>query len=297
MEHSKGDQRPSSPAAPIPTHLPQTRCIPTYFHLHLAGRAGHAGSSLSTGDATNGNGIPLNSRRSGLTTRTSTGCGADIQLEKDAAAAAVTAAVTTRQPLRLTTLPQEIQLLIVAQLDVADMELLRRSSHYWRALVTRDVVVSLVGRADLDAMITCHCRFCLYRDQSRRTLLYPMWPPHSVPPFVLCVECARREFEGVVVGGRRVMMADGVVVALCRWCGWPIRSGFYSVEEFHPNCSRSYRRAWMFYLVAGCVQLSLGVVAVALAWRYFRNVLLVFAPTVVSLALDVFLDMLPFVLR
>lgn len=79
---------------------------------------------------------------------------------------------------------------------------------------------------------------------------------------------------------------------MCRWCGWPVaeqRIADTGRQHFHGKCERGYHGKLFKYFVLGWVQFGLGVTGAAMAWRWFRGVEVVFAPTVVSSTLAVLL--------
>jgi hypothetical protein len=51
------------------------------------------------------------------------------------------------------------------------------------------------------------------------------------------------------------------------------------------QCAWEYQKRLFWFFVMGWVQLGLGVTGAAMAWRWFRGVVMVFGPTVVSLTL------------
>lgn len=190
------------------------------------------------------------------------------------------------RPLHLLTLPPEILLMVLRHLAFADIVRLRETCKQLRALASPQQIRSLMGAAQLRAQLLGHCKSCLLHDPFRSRLLQPTLADPGYPLASRCLDCALKARDPRIRVGRKINLANFDTVWVCRWCGWPIVQGAaFGAEQFHRLCYKRYNDALFGYFVLGWLQLSLGVVASALAWRYFRHAVLVFAPTVTAFLL------------
>ncbi|KAK3356798.1 hypothetical protein B0T25DRAFT_452569 [Lasiosphaeria hispida] len=194
----------------------------------------------------------------------------------------------TKKLLHLLSLPPEVQLLILSQLRFADIERLRRTCKQLRYLATPHQIRILMGPMQLQNELLGHCKSCLAYDEYRQTLLLSSVTDPGYPLASRCVRCALIAGDPRIRFGKKVRLANFETVFVCRWCGWTIAEpsiSAYTNEQFHRECYRGYSNALFFYFLLGWVQLSIGITGAALAWRYFRHVTMVFAPTVASFLL------------
>ncbi|KAK1761547.1 hypothetical protein QBC47DRAFT_31179 [Echria macrotheca] len=188
-------------------------------------------------------------------------------------------------PRTFLTLPPEIHLLVMLQLSFADIERLRRTCKQIRGLATPRQIRALLGPMHLQDQLLRHCKNCLTYDGTRSQLLLSTPRDPGYPLASCCINCAMASRDKRIQPGRKVHLANFETTWVCRWCGWPIGAAAMGNDQFHTFCYRAYNRALFFYFLLGWLQLSLGVIASALAWRYFRNSVLVFAPTLTSFLL------------
>jgi hypothetical protein len=240
--------------------------------------------------------LPLFRPNSGLAPRPDAKDGANAQEEEDVSlsdesdveeppsppAATLRVTAEPRPPLHLLTLPPEIHICLLERLELVDIEQLRRTCWYFKNFATREVVRSIFGRQRLKAMLISYCHLCYFHDPLGGSLLHAGEITAEAGSFVLCFRCAYREGHIAIKNGALVMLSNREQAFLCPLCGRPTIFSSNPGGCFHSACLREYKRGKLRFVVLGCLQMSLGIVAVALAWRYFRNVLLVFAPTVVS---------------
>ncbi|KAK0614852.1 hypothetical protein B0T17DRAFT_477610, partial [Bombardia bombarda] len=189
-------------------------------------------------------------------------------------------------PLHLFIIPPELQLMILSHLDFADIERLRRTCKQLRALANPRQIRMLMGPARLYTQLLTHCKSCLVYDPFRSHLILgsPNDPAH--PLSNLCVDCAMRADDFRIRVGRKVLLANLASVSVCRWCGWPVIEGAaFSNEQFHRPCYKAYNDTLLVFFTLGWIQLAFGITGAALAWRFFRHVVIVFAPTVTSFLL------------
>jgi len=191
-------------------------------------------------------------------------------------------AKATRSPLHLLTLPPELQLMILQQLDFADIVRLRRSCKQLRALACPSQMRIIWGPMQLQTQLLGHCKNCLTYDQTRSTLLLSSPTDPDYPLASRCVKCAMADGDSRICVGKKINLANFDTVWVCRWCGWPVSDAAVGNDQFHRECYKRYNKALFRFFLLGWIQLSLGITGAALAWRYFRRALLVFAPTVVS---------------
>ncbi|KAK3303923.1 uncharacterized protein B0T15DRAFT_485713 [Chaetomium strumarium] len=209
-----------------------------------------------------------------------------------------------RRPLHLLTLPPEILIMILQHLNFPAILRVSTTCKQLHHLASPAQISTLVGADWLDAQLQRHCKRCLVHDPWRSIFLTPQPQPRprdcdpssSVCKYALaslCLGCAIKVRDPRIRVGRRVPMAKADVVLVCRWCGFPVVLGFRSHhivisqrDQMHRLCYRRYHHAlFVFRFVLGGLQFGLGIVAAALAWRYFRHRVLVFAPTVTNFLL------------
>ncbi|KAK4216466.1 hypothetical protein QBC37DRAFT_279289 [Rhypophila decipiens] len=190
------------------------------------------------------------------------------------------------KPLTLLNLPPELQIMVLRHLEFADIERLRRTCKYLRALASPTTVRTIMGHDCLRSQLMGHCHACLLRDPFRARLLLGNeydagWPLNS-----MCIKCAMKSNDKRIRVGRKVMLGSRVEVWVCRWCGVPVTEGAAAGnEQFHRRCYQSYNLILVFFFLLGWLQFSLGIIASALAWRWWRFTPMVFGPTLASFIL------------
>lgn len=187
-------------------------------------------------------------------------------------------------PSRLLALPTELQFYVISYLGLSDLERLRRTCQYYRFLLSPEYVRALFGgQQGLASQLTGHCQDCLDTPGRNALILQSKNPPLSSK----CFRCS--VVDGELSVGAKVPLANAGKAWVCRWCGWPVTEAHsWASEQFHVGChDRYYRVLWVF-LFLGFAQFSAGIVAAALSLMYFRDELVVFAPTLVSCSLFIF---------
>jgi hypothetical protein len=189
------------------------------------------------------------------------------------------------RPLTFTSLPVEVQLSIMRQMPFGDIERMRRTCKHFYHLASPEIMRLTLGATNLREMLLSHCHVCLAHDASRENLL--MAETGKDYPFsAKCITCALRARDRRLSRktiAEKTTLGSGMKVWVCRWCGLPV-VGTHAPRhaQFHPKCYSRYGNVLIAFFFAGWVQLSLGLTAAAFAWKYFRNEILVFAPSVVS---------------
>ncbi|KAK4239211.1 hypothetical protein C8A03DRAFT_32694 [Achaetomium macrosporum] len=195
--------------------------------------------------------------------------------------------------LHLLALPPEVLLMILQRLDFAAILRLSKTCKQLHQLATPSQISTLFGPDWLQGQLQDHCRTCLVHDRSRSTFLTPYPRPRPENPYVYplasrCLDCAVKVRDPRIRVGRKLDLANTHTVWVCRWCGYPIivdGANVYGCEQMHRLCYKRYNDALFVFFVLGWLQLGLGVVAAALAWRYFRDAVPVLAPTVTNFIL------------
>lgn len=196
----------------------------------------------------------------------------------------------TDEPSRLLNLPTELQFYIISYLGLSDLERLRRTCQYYRFLLSANYVRALFGgHAGLVSQLTGHCLSCISTPGRNSLILQHTTPQdrnsenRARKPAISskCFSCAVHDRELEV--GKTVPLANMGKAWVCRWCGWPVAGPHsWANEQFHVGCyDRYYRVLWVF-LSLGFAQFGAGIGAAVLSVVYFRDELVVFAPTVVS---------------
>lgn len=187
------------------------------------------------------------------------------------------------QPRHLLALPPEMLFMILQRLDFADIVRLRKTCKQLHDLANPQQIRILFGPAQLRMQLLGHCKTCLLYDPFRSRLLQPCMVDPGYPLASRCLDCAVKGHDPRIRVGKKINLANFDTVWVCRWCGYPIVEGAaFGCEQFHRFCYVRYNDLLVGFFVLGWLQLGLGIVAAALAWKYYRNSLLVFAPTVVS---------------
>ncbi|KZL76793.1 F-box domain-containing protein [Colletotrichum tofieldiae] len=180
-------------------------------------------------------------------------------------------------------LPPELHLMVIDYLEFGELENLRRTCRFYRNFLTKQTIRDLFGEQFRLALLA-HCYICLKYDPTRGSLL---WADYNHPRYPLaskCVDCAYQEDELAV--GKKVALGNYASVWICRWCGYPVASAAAPNQpEFHKDCYSHYNNVLLVYFVLGWIQLSLGIVASGLCWRFFRDEILVLVPSIVNFVL------------
>ncbi|KAK4149990.1 hypothetical protein C8A00DRAFT_18403, partial [Chaetomidium leptoderma] len=189
-------------------------------------------------------------------------------------------------PRHLLVLPPEILLMILQHLNFADIVRLRKTCKQMHALATPQQIRILFGPKELRDQLLGHCKTCLIHDPFRSRLLQPTLADPGYPLASRCLDCALKDRDPRIRVGKKINLANFDTVWVCRWCGYPIvHGGAFGYEQMHRFCYKRYNDVLFVFFVLGWLQLGLGIVAAALAWRYYRDSVLVFAPTVANFML------------
>ncbi|KAK4120415.1 hypothetical protein N657DRAFT_579959 [Parathielavia appendiculata] len=191
------------------------------------------------------------------------------------------------RPRHLLALPPEIILMILQQLDFASIARLRLTCKTLRGLASpHQIRILFGGPAQLRMQLLGHCKTCLVHDPFRSRLLQPPLADPGYPLASQCLDCALQARDPRISVGKKIVLANFDTVWVCRWCGYPIVEGAaFGFEQMHRFCYKRYNDVLLCFFVLGWLQLGLGIVAAALAWRYYRDAMLVFAPTLTNFIL------------
>lgn len=159
-------------------------------------------------------------------------------------------------------LPVEIQLSVIRHLEFWDIRNLRQTCKRFYRLLNRATICRRFGgtwgfRAALDK----YCRICLFSpvlEIAPKSTLFGHDLFRST-----CWYCNPGTF-------------------FCKWCGFEI-DDYDKIRDFHPACFRRYLLALWIYFLLGCVQVSLYVANLALAWIYYKDTHIVVGPVTVSI--------------
>ncbi|CAI4220130.1 unnamed protein product [Parascedosporium putredinis] len=174
-----------------------------------------------------------------------------------------------------------VPVLIIGELDFADIQQLRLTSRFYHSLITKSLLKDMYGTA-LEGVILSHCHLCLRRDPGRNALLFADIDHPKYPFCSRCVDCAVRRNE--LVPGCRVAMGNYRSAWVCRWCGYPVLvSSAWNHAHFHKRCHAWYGTTLLAYLALGWLQFCIVIIGAALCLRYFRNDTLVLVPSILCL--------------
>lgn len=175
--------------------------------------------------------------------------------------------------------------MILYQLDFADIVRLRKTCKQLHTLANPHQIRILMGPAQLRTQLLGHCKTCLLYDPFRSRLIRPDFFDPAYPLASRCVDCALKARDPLIRVGRKLKLANLDSIWVCRYCSLPVTDGAaFGHEQFHRSCYKRYNDQLFLFFVMGWIQLSLGIVAAVLAWRYYRHSILVFAPTVVRVS-------------
>ena len=201
----------------------------------------------------------------------------------------------TKKPLNIRQLPAEIQLMVMSYLGFGDMERLRRTCQFYHLFLTPDYLRShFGGDKALASQLVQHCQGCLEAPGRNGLILVDSSQALGSKCF-RCAIMADRQISSssetdpkasrMLRVGTQLTFASRRRGWVCRWCGWPVivgRDSSIAHEQFHYQCyARYYKVLWLF-MAFGFAQFAIGVTAGTLALRYYRDVVVVFAPSVVS---------------
>lgn len=173
--------------------------------------------------------------------------------------------------------------MILLRLDFADIVRLRKTCKQFHALASPHQIRILFGPAQLRMQLLGHCKTCLRYDPFRGNLLQPTLADPGYPLASRCLDCALKARDPRIRVGKKINLANLDTVWVCRWCGYPVVDGAaFGCEQMHRFCYKRYNDVLFIFFVLGWLQLGIGVAASALAWKYYRHSIMVFAPTVVS---------------
>ncbi|KAL2158765.1 hypothetical protein VTH06DRAFT_3956 [Thermothelomyces fergusii] len=214
------------------------------------------------------------------------GIDATVELPEDDSRSQRSAAPRLPCPRHILALPPEILLMILQLLDFADIVRLRKTCKRLRALASPQRVRAIFGPDRLHSQLLRHCKTCLLYDPHGSRLLDCSPADAGYPLASCCLDCAVKARDPRIRMGRKIILANLDTAWLCRWCGHVILGrGAPKWEQMHRACYSRYSRSVSVYLFLGWLQFGLGIVAAALAWKYYRHEILVFAPTVTNFLL------------
>ncbi|KAH7153077.1 hypothetical protein EDB81DRAFT_882025 [Dactylonectria macrodidyma] len=180
---------------------------------------------------------------------------------------------------RILELPPELQFMILRFLNFGDLERLRRSCHFFRDNITKQMVRELFPSLKYELLSTCY--HCLVYDPLRGHLVRPDETHERYPFASECFDCVARG-SGFMVG-RKITLGDFTYVWVCRWCGYPISyDGAWNQPEFHHLCYRRFHKILFYFFLVGCAQWMVVIVGSALCWSFYRKKTMVLAPTIVN---------------
>lgn len=186
----------------------------------------------------------------------------------------------------LNKLPPEILLAIIRRCRFADIVSLRKTCRTFHLLASPSEMRILLGRDQFRHLLRCHCKICLLHNEDRKKLLQSENRDIGYPLSNKCIDCALAAEDPRVKVGRKVHLANFDSVWVCRWCGRPVAETVATnSEQFHRVCYESYSNTLVVFVLLGWIQWCLGIVAGALAWRYFRWNDIVLGPTITSFLL------------
>ncbi|KAK0651069.1 hypothetical protein B0T16DRAFT_309078, partial [Cercophora newfieldiana] len=190
-------------------------------------------------------------------------------------------------PHHLLALPPELLLMIFTHLDFASIVHLRRTCHALRTLASPQQLRTLIGPMAMQTLVFGSCKTCLSSDSTRSKMVIPSPSDPGYPLASQCITCSLISGDTRLTVDKRAPLGNFEMADSCRWCGWPVLEARTTrhCEDFHAKCANAYHRRLFCFFIMGWVQLSLGVTAAAMAWRWFRDVPLVFGPTVTTFLL------------
>lgn len=186
---------------------------------------------------------------------------------------------------RLLDLPPDLILEIVGHLDFPSLIYLSRTCCTLYHLASPHEMRLRLGRMPYQALVLSTCQTCLSSNRAPGPVILPSPSDLGYPLASTCIECALRADDPRLTTQRRAPLATLEVARMCRWCGWPIlpvTEQTHRPPAFHPKCQSKYDTTLAKWTLWGIIQFGVGVTGAALAWKWYRWDIMVFAPTVVS---------------
>lgn len=175
--------------------------------------------------------------------------------------------------------PPEIQFLVLSFLDFGDIERLRRTCKFFRIRISKPLIRSLFPEWSTPLRNTCY--LCLTYDPTGSEVICSDVSDARYPLSSLCIGCFRKG-KGFMVG-RKYLMGNGVQRYLCRWCGdLVLSSPAQNRPEYHELCFGRYMYVMFAYYIFGLTQFVIMIVAPAICWHYYKPLVAVMVPTIVS---------------
>jgi hypothetical protein len=186
----------------------------------------------------------------------------------------------------LTMLPLELQLQIMAYLDVQSVVCLRQTCPWFRHMITVDVVKKrFIKNGQQNAALRGCCYECLAMPGLERLILDKTRSGHLWRS--LCFRCWRskltRNYQRVY--GPVLELASNDYGYMCQFCAWPIcrADPDNKLTALHSRCR--FKRVFLviLWLILTFFQCALGILAATLAWTAYKHVLSVLVPSTVRL--------------
>ncbi|KAI0475406.1 hypothetical protein GGR56DRAFT_512052 [Xylariaceae sp. FL0804] len=205
----------------------------------------------------------------------------------------------------LTSLPPELQLLVLSQLDLAELVQLRQTCRLFRLVITPELVrrqFTRDGRAR--PLLRGCCNACLCMPGLDRLIVDADLPPDAWRS--ICFRCwrARLGREYHLNPWPVVTFASGAQGYICQFCNWPVaapaRSGGPGADAeskwLHASCKRRRHAVLATWMVMAFMQFGLGILGGVLAWTRYIHQPRVFIPATIDFGLSI-LAVIAFVIR
>lgn len=175
----------------------------------------------------------------------------------------------------LLSLPLELQYMILAQLDLASLLTLRRSSTLYYHIINPGLLRKFFirnGRASL-ALAAC-CNQCLCAPGLDRLVVDGTLDVYSWRS--VCFRCyGNRISQDYQINPWPVIhIASGDEGYICHFCNWPVVNNGRDdgIDRLHAVCRVRRRLVLLIWILMAFLQFGLGVICAVLAWtRYKRS--------------------------
>ncbi|KAI1344437.1 hypothetical protein F5Y15DRAFT_366605 [Xylariaceae sp. FL0016] len=189
---------------------------------------------------------------------------------------------STREPSRLPTdhhpdlqsLPAELLLLVLEDLDLQSLLALRQTCQVYRHVISQEFIrVKFTKDGRPRPILRSVCMECLTLPGLERLILDVTKHPSTWRS--ICFRCWRdrlsREYH--LNPWPVVQFANGTQGYICQFCSWPVQgdSPEYDKSKMHATCNTRRQVVVLTWLVMAFLQFGLGVLAGVLAWTKYRD--------------------------
>ncbi|ORY56302.1 uncharacterized protein BCR38DRAFT_117128 [Pseudomassariella vexata] len=191
---------------------------------------------------------------------------------------------------QLTTIPLEIQLMILSHLDLESMVRLRQTCHLYRHIITVDLVKSqFIQHGQHHAALRACCCECLSMPGLGRLILDPR--RSSLVWRSMCFTCWRHKLDLHYQRkhGPLLQFANHYHGYMCHFCAYPVCAADMdsSLQLFHSRCRVKRLLIAVLWFVLTFIQVGLGILGAVLGWTVYKHHPSVLIPSSIDFGLSI----------